>query len=185
MKTFISIFVLILFFFGTINAQNSSAAGAGLIVALPMGSFGDAAGTGFGGVGSFEIGFTPNLVGVGQLGYISWGSEEVAGFSSSYSAVPLLLGVKYFFTPGSGFYGTTSLGLHFFSFSADVPGISIGGQTIGGGSASATSTDFTFLIGAGYEFPLNQQFSLDFSGAYNLISDANYVTVRAGGKMRL
>lgn len=177
--------LLIIFSYGNFaNAQNKMSIGAGVVVALPVGGFGDVAGTGFGGTAAFEIGFLPNLTGIGQIGYISWGGKEHAGYSYGYSAVPLTFGAKYFFLPGSGLYGTASLGFHFFSANAEVPSVSFGGQTFGG-SVSGTTTDFTFVFGAGYEVPINSNFTLDFTGGFNLISSSNYLTVRAGGKMAL
>lgn len=185
MKTILSVLVIV-FSIATISiAQGKMAVGAHAIVALPMGSFGDVAGTGVGGAVTLEMGFGKNLVGYGQIGYISWSGEEIAGFSYDYSAVPVNAGAKYYFTPGSGFYGTASLGFHFFSVNTDVPTISFGGQVFGGGSASASTSDFTFSVGAGYELPLSPKFALDFGGAYNVISDANYVSLRAGGKVNL
>jgi hypothetical protein len=181
--------VLILFVFfcslTVLNAQSKMNVGLRAVVALPIGSFGDVVGTGFGAQGTYEIGFGKNLVGVGKIGYISWGGKDVGDYSYSYSAVPVVLGVKYFFTPGSGLYATSSVGFHFFSVSTDVPTIAFGGVTIEGGSASASSTDFTFILGAGYQVPLNQKFALDIGGDFNLISDSNYLTIHVGGNMGL
>lgn len=184
MKTFISVLLIVLCSFGFTKAQGKMSIGAGLVVALPMGGFGDVAGTGFGGSAVFELGLMPNLTGIGQIGYISWGGKEFAGYSYGYSAVPLIFGAKYFFVPGSGFYGTASLGFHFFSANAEAPSYNFGGQTFGG-TVSGTTTDFTFVIGAGYEVPVSTNFILDFAGGFNLISGSNYITVRGGGKMSL
>ncbi|MCB0753017.1 MAG: hypothetical protein KDC52_16210, partial [Ignavibacteriae bacterium] len=79
-----------------INAQSDMAVGAGLVVSLPMGNFGDAANLGIGGTAAFELKFAPQITGVGHIGYISYGTESEA---VSYSTVPLLVGVKYFFQP--------------------------------------------------------------------------------------
>ena len=46
--------------------------GGALNLALPVGSFGDIAGTGIGVTGQFEMKFMPNLVGTGTIGYIKW-----------------------------------------------------------------------------------------------------------------
>jgi hypothetical protein len=185
MKTFASILLFFFCSFAIINAQSKMNAGVRAVVALPIGTFGDVAGTGFGVQGTYEIGFGNNLVGVAKTGYISWGGKDFGEYSYGYSAIPLIFGVKYFLTPRKGFYGTTSAGFHFFSVSSDIPTVTIGGTTIGGGSASASSTDFTFSLGAGYEVPLNKKYSLDIGADYNLISDSNYFTVHLGGKMGL
>jgi hypothetical protein len=185
MKTFALILLILFCSCIAVNAQSKMSAGIRAIVALPMGSFGDVTGTGFGAQGTYEVGFGNNIAAIGQVGYIKWGGKDVGDYSYNYSAVPVLLGVKYYLTPGSDFYVNSSVGFHFFSVSSDIPTFTIGGTTIGGGSASANSTDFTFIAGAGYEIPLNKKISLDFGGAYNLISDANYITIHAGGKIGL
>ena len=178
MKTFFSILFALFISVGTINAQSKMAVGAGLVVSLPMGDFGESANTGFGATAVFELGFMPQLVGVANIGYISYGTDvdEV-----SFSSVPLIFGVKYFFVPGIGFYGIGQLGLNFFSTSVDIPEIS----GFGGGSASATSTEFTFVIGAGYQLPVGSNVYLDFNGTFNLVSDFNNLQFWAGAKFGL
>ncbi len=180
MKTFISILIVILFSFGSLNAQSKMALGAGLVVSLPMGSFGDAANLGIGGTAAFELELMPQLTGVGQIGYISYGTKSDY---VSFSTVPVLLGVKYFFMPTGGFYGIGQLGLNFFSTSTETPSINVAGFSFGGGSYSASSSEFTFALGAGYELPVSPKFSLDFSGTFQLISNFTNIQFRAGGKM--
>ena len=176
MKKLITVFFAVVIFTGFINAQNNMAVGAGLIVSFPMGDFGDAANTGFGGTAAFEMGFMPQLVGVGQIGYIVYGTESDA---VDFSSVPLLFGVKYFFVPGVDFYGIGQVGLNFFSATVEIPSF------FGGGTVSETSTEFTFAIGAGYEVPVSPTFSLDFTSGLHIISDFMNFQVRAGGKVDL
>ena len=180
MKTFISILIVLLFFSGSLNAQSKMAVGAGLVVSLPMGSFGDAANLGVGGTAAFELKFMPQLVGVGQIGYISYSTKSDY---VSFSTVPVLLGVKYFFMPTGGVYGIGQIGLNFFSTSTETPSINVAGFSFGGGSFSASSSEFTFAIGAGYELPVSPNISLDFSGTFQLISNYTNIQFRAGGKM--
>src|SRR5690606_32060510 len=112
--------------------------GAGVLVSLPMSDFGDAANTGFGGTAAFEMSFMPQLVGVGNIGYITWGTDVD---DVSFSGVPVQVGVKYYFMPAVGFYGLGQIGLTFMS--VETPTITIPGfGTIGGGSES--SAEFTF-----------------------------------------
>ena len=92
MKTFVSVLLFFLCSFTVINAQNKMAVGAGLIVSLPMGDFGDAANTGFGGTAAFELEFMPQLIGVGQMGYIVYGSESDA---VDFSTVRLFYCCRY------------------------------------------------------------------------------------------
>ncbi len=93
MKTILSLLIVVLFSFTSLNAQNKMSLGGGLVVSLPMGDFGESANTGFGATAIFELGFMPQLVGVANIGYISYGTDvdEV-----SFSSVPLLFGVKYY-----------------------------------------------------------------------------------------
>jgi hypothetical protein len=181
MKSLLVTLLIAVSLVGFTSAQPKMSIGAGAVVALPMGTFGDIAGTGFGATGAFEISFMPQLVGIGQIGYISWGGKDFGEFSYGYSAVPLLFGVKYYFTPTVPFYGTASLGFHFLNANAEFKGI--GG--FGAFSASGSSTEFTFVLGAGYEVPVSPKVSLDFTGTFNIISDANYVGIRAGAKYTL
>lgn len=178
MKTIISILVVFLFSIGSLNAQSKMSVGAGLVVSLPMGDFGDAANTGFGGTAAFELGFTPQLVGVGHIGYIVYGTESDL---VDFSTVPLLVGVKYYFVPAVAFYGIGQIGLNFFSTTVEVPQV----FGFGGGSVSGSSSEFTFVLGAGYELPVSPTFTLDFSGTFNLISNFNNLQLRAGGKIGL
>jgi hypothetical protein len=168
MKKVLFTLLVIVSFMGVSQAQNMSV-GAGVVVSLPMGDFGESANTGFGGMGAFELGFTPQLVGIGNIGYITWGTEA-EGFS--YSVVPVLFGVKYFFMPAGGLYGTGKIGLSFFS--VETPTINVGGFTFGGGSAS--SSEFTFVVGAGYVVPVSPNIDLDFGAAFNVVSDLNHIT---------
>lgn len=178
MKKLALTFLFIFCTFAVLSAQNKMAVGAGLVVSLPMGDFGDAANTGFGGTATFELGFTPQIVGVGHIGYIVYGTESD---EVDFSTVPLLVGVKYFFVPKMGLYGIGQIGLNFFSVTVEIPEV----FGFGGGSISETSTEFTFVLGAGYEVPVSPNFSLDFSGTFNMISDFNSIQLRAGGKVGL
>ncbi len=178
MKTFLSLLIVILFSFTSLNAQNKMSLGAGLVASFPMGDFGESANTGFGGTAIFELGFMPQLVGVANIGYIVYGTESDA---LDFSTVPLLVGVKYFFVPAVGFYGLGQIGLNFFSVTVEIPQL----FGFGGGSVSETSTKFTFVIGAGYELPVGSNVSLDFNGTFNLISDFNNLQLWAGAKVGL
>jgi opacity protein-like surface antigen len=181
------IFVTILLLAGvafTSNAQTKNmAVGADFVVSIPIGGLSDGANVGFGGLGSFEYAFMPQLVGIGQVGYISYGTKSA---NLSFHTIPIVVGAKYFFTPGVGFYGISQLGLAIFSSSVEIPTVSYFGYTVGGGSASSSSAEFSFAVGAGYEMPVSPQVDLDFSALFNLITgDANNIQIRAGAKYAL
>lgn len=168
----------------TSTAQTKKmAVGADLVLSVPMGNFSDYANLGFGGLGTFELAFMPQLVGTGQIGYISWGTDSD---NLSVHAVPILVGAKYFFVPNVGFYGTGQLGLTVLSTTVDIPTISVPIFGISyGGSETTTDSKFSFSLGAGYELPVSPNIDLDFKALINLISDANNFQIRAGAKYTL
>ncbi|MBN1302152.1 MAG: outer membrane beta-barrel protein [Melioribacteraceae bacterium] len=169
--------LMFLFFVSiTTNAQKISLS-AGPIVALPMGDFGDIAGTGFGGSVRGEYPLNEKLVAIAELGYITWGEKEDLGFKYSYSNIPVLVGAKYFFT--KNVYGIAQTGLNLFSweFEADL-------GWLGKVSESESSSEFGIGAGAGYEFKVGN-LVLDVNAIYQLISDLNYLGIRAGVKFKL
>ena len=179
MKYLLKVILIALSLFSISNAQSNMAVGAGLVVSLPMGDFGNAANLGIGGPAAFELKFQPQLVGVGHIGYISYSTESDA---FSFSSVPLLVGAKYFFQPASGLYGIGQLGLNIISTTVETPSYSIFGTSYGGGSVSASSSEFTLALGAGYEMPISSNLIFDVSGAINVISNFNNIQIRAGVK---
>lgn len=151
----------------------------GPLISLPMGNFGDAANLGFGGTAIFEMEFMPQLHGTAQAGYITWPTDvdEV-----SFSGIPILVGAKYYFMRGGGVYGHGQLGVTLFT--TKTPEITIPGfGTVGGGSE--TSTEFSFVVGAGYELQASESVAIDLGVAFNIVSDANHLTIRAGAKFGL
>lgn len=189
MKKVLVTIVALFLFVGISQAQNKMYLNIGGNVALPMGNFGDVAGTGFGGTAQFEMQFTPQLLGTATAGYIAWGGKDVTTFggkySYTYSAIPILVGAKYYFMPSGGFYGHGQIGLYMFSWDFESPAVVVGGVTVAGGKLSETSSEFTFSFGAGYELPLSPKLMLDLSGAYIVISDLGHIGLRAGVKFGL
>jgi hypothetical protein len=189
MKKVLITIVALFLFVGISQAQNKMWLNIGGNVYLPMGDFADVAGTGFGGTAQFEMQFMPQLLGTGSIGYLTWGGKDIqllgGNYSYSSSAIPVLVGAKYYFMPSGGFYGQAQLGLFFFSTTVDVPSYNIGGVTYGGGETSDSDSEFAFSFGAGYELPLSPKLTLDLSGAFLVISDANNIGIRAGIKFAL
>jgi opacity protein-like surface antigen len=113
---------------------------------------------------------------------MKWGGKDLPGGSSySYSTVPILVGAKYYLVPMVPFYAMANLGLTIISWSYDSPSITVPYYgTVGGGSTSFSSSEFTFAIGGGYEIPLTPSITLDVSAAFNIISNSNYLGVKAG-----
>ncbi len=185
MKKILVTIVALFLFVGISQAQNKMYLNVGANVALPMGSFGDVAGTGIGGTAQFEMQFMPQLYGTATAGYIAWGGKDFGVFKYSYSAIPILVGAKYYFMPSGGFYGHGQIGLYMFSWDYESPTYTVGGVTVGGGKQSLTSSEFTFAFGAGYELPLSPKLMLDLSGSFLLISNSNNIGIRAGIKFGL
>ncbi len=185
MKKMLLVLITVLCVVGFTSAQKKMYAGVGLNIALPMGTFGDVAGTGFGGTGTFEMEFTPQLLGTGTVGYIAWGGKDFnTGFgnwSYTYSAIPILVGAKYYFMPNSGFYGHGQLGFYMLSVDIEYPA----GTNTFGIDASGSSTEFAICFGAGYELPLSKTVMGDIGASYNIISDAGHIGIRAGVKFGL
>ena len=184
-KVMLSILVLAL---ATIMVSNSNAASklslsVGPDVLIPMGTFGDAVSTGFGGSvrGQYDIN-TMASVGL-TVGYYTWSGKDVAGVSGpNFKGLPIRVFGKYYFMPDGAarVYGIAELGL-FFS-SVDVPSQTIGGFTVGGGSAS--SSDFNYAPGVGVELPLGSgSTKLDVSIRYDGIATSGSSSGSLGARV--
>ncbi|WKZ69301.1 MAG: outer membrane beta-barrel protein [Melioribacteraceae bacterium] len=189
-KVLFTVLVLLLsasFIYGQ-TEKGKIAIGIGGEVALPSGDAADASeiGTGFGGTARFEYGFSNNLVGFVDAGYLMWPGDEVtySFFGSTttmkwdWSAIVVMGGVKYFFA--KGLYGMAQAGIHAFTFDVETTGAGAGF-----GDASSSESKFGFAFGAGYELPLGSM-ALDLSAKYTFAaSDFNYIGIRAGLKFPL
>jgi hypothetical protein len=174
MKLFsVSLFaVLLVAFASTGSAESKMSLSVGGDVLLPMGDFGDAVSTGFGGSVRFQYDINP-MASVGLTsGYYIWSGKEVEGFSApDIKGIPIRAFGKYYFMPKDEkkprVYGILELGV--FLASADVPAYEILGTTYGGGTE--TSTDFNWAPGLGVEIPLGGgKTAVDISARYDAIS---------------
>lgn len=174
MKKMLSFAVILLLSFAMTNtfAQGKNYLGIGANLAFPMGSFGDAAGTGFGGSVSFEMNFTPNITGIATAGYLKFGGQDFGYFSYDYDAIPIMAGIKYYFTPATPFYAIGQIGFQIFNANASYTGPY-------GFDVSGSSTNFGLALGAGYEIPVGPNGAIDVTGTFNIVSDLNYVGIRA------
>lgn len=135
----------------------------GLEVALPMGDFGDAFGTGIGATVRYEGGINDNLNWMGTIGYIAFAEKDDSGVTAS--AIPLQAGLKYYFTESfGGFYAGAELGLHFMKakFDSDLYDID-----------SESETEFGFAPQIGYQVG-----NVDIGARYQIVSDADYFGIR-------
>lgn len=163
MKKLFSVLFVVLFAFTFVNAQSKMALGVGANLALPMGTFNDIAGMGFGGGAQFEYMLSPNISGTVSATYLMFGEKDLAGIAKySYSIIPIQAGAKYYF---GNFYGLAEIGINLVSLSVDIPARTFMGVTIPGSSASSSASEFGFGFGAGYVLPMGKN-SLDISAKY-------------------
>ncbi len=114
--------------------------GANFELNLPVGDFGNVAGTGYGGNLRFQYGADSRSAFTATAGYLVWGKKDYAGgISGQAKAFNIFLGGKYYFAPG--FYGSLEGGLYFTTF--DYSGIVVG--------ASGNATRFMLPIGLGFQ----------------------------------
>ncbi|MBL7849653.1 MAG: hypothetical protein JNN04_02040 [Cyclobacteriaceae bacterium] len=159
-----SLLVLAFSFFAVTGAFAQFSVGAEL--ALPMGTpFSDGFNMGFGASANYQKPINDNLSWTAYAGFQSYGGKNLpSGVSATFTMIPIMGGVKYYFTEsGNGFYGEFDLGIFFASSS--VSG--------GGFSGSASDSKFGFTPALGYR--LN---AFDLGVRYNLISDANNLAFR-------
>lgn len=180
--------VLIVIMMNKINAQQvyqyqeptsnmGVAIQAGL--ALPVGSFSDEAGLGVGGEGTFEYRFNPQFGLDVSVGFYSWGSKNdlLPGNDYKIADIPIMAGVKYLLL-ASDFhpYVGAALGMHFLNTRVTVANVS---------ETSTTDTKFGFAPMAGIRLHMPPNLDLDLNVKYNIISDANYISIIAGAQVAL
>ena len=95
----------------------------GAEVGLPMGNFGDAASTGFGGSVRYEMPMGDNLGLTGTVGFLTFSAKTGGLISASYTMIPIMFGAKYYFTEQqNGFYGAFALGITMTTAKVTIPG---------------------------------------------------------------
>jgi opacity protein-like surface antigen len=139
-------------------------------LSLPMGSFGDFAGTGFGGGIGGALPYNESLTLRGEVGYIHYGGKDfsVGAWSESwnFSMIPIMLLGEYQFEADSPLYGLGGIGFVMARSSVEWEEL---GQKV---SVSGSNTDIGLAIGGGYH--LNEQMTIE--GRYNIINN-DFLTV--------
>lgn len=195
MQKFLAVFValvLVVLMSTSMNAQGKMVLSVGGDVLIPMGTFGDAQSTGFGGSVRGQYNFTPMFSAGLTVGYYTWSGKDqtIAGATvkgGTFKGVPVRAFGRYYFMPESEkvrFYGIAEIGLFFGS--VDLPAITIntplGPITSGGGSAS--STDFNYAPGLGVEFGLGSgNTKLDVSARYDGIATSGSSSGSLGARV--
>jgi hypothetical protein len=169
---------------GNALAEGKMSAGIGADLALPLDSgFKDAYSIGFGATARGQYEFTPQISGMVTIGYLTFSGKDIGGVKlDASSMVPIVVGAKYYFGEGNmRFYGAADIGFTIMSVSASIPSYTIGGVTYGGGSASASSTEFTFQPQVGFESALGSgSTKLDVGVRAMIVSNAFSLGARVG-----
>lgn len=146
--------------------------GQGLLT-LPMGDFGDFAGTGFGAVFGVAVPHDEKLSFRGELGYIMYAGKDFGVYDYSFSMIPIMALAEYKFSPDSQAYGVGGLGFTMVRSSWE------GSTTFLGQTVTVdeddSSAELTIALGGGYH--VNEK--VDVEGRYNIISDTSYLSVHA------
>jgi len=137
-------------------------------LALPTGSFGDFAGTGFGGGIGGALPFNEALTLRGEAGYVHFGGQEFLGSKWNYSLIPIMALGEYRFTAGSAAYGLGGLGLILERFSYDWVNPWSGAKE----NLSDSNSDINLAVGGGYH--LNEQMTVE---ARYTTGDLDYMSV--------
>lgn len=173
--------------------QNSKAQfNVGLDVALPLGSFGEGSGIGFGGSAGYDHAIGDKMKIGGQVGLLRFGGKETDAektaseyyddykHSSSTMLIPILGNFKYYFADNTnGFYGLASLGMTMYKYKSET---SYSYETLTGYDYTTNSytyetkeysskgdfskTYLTYAVGAGYL--INEK--IDISARYMIVS---------------
>lgn len=183
---------------GLLNADSSAAGkitlSVGGDVLLPMGTFGDAQSTGFGGSVRGQYNVTP-MAAVGiTVGFFTWSGKDqtvpIIGTikGANFRGLPVRAFGKYYFMPegqSTRFYGIAELGMFFGSTGdTEIPNPLAGfpGQpakiTVSGGS----STDFNYAPGVGVEFGAGNT-KIDVSVRYDGIATSGSSSGSIGGRV--
>jgi hypothetical protein len=156
---------------GTTMAQNGRFS-VGAELGLPMGTFGDGNGIGFGGTLRYEFPLGDKMGLTATAGYLTFsgktfstgipGVEDQKG--PSLGIIPVQAGFKYYFKEAQdGFYAMAELGVHIGMASAPDYTDPITGVTVDGGSS--TSTNLSYAPSLGYHLA-----NLDFGLRFQLFS---------------
>jgi hypothetical protein len=176
MKKFYLFFAFVLILSSSLFAQRQGISIGGNVY-FPVGDWAEFASIGYGASTTYEHQLGRNIAGVISVAYISFSGDEEG---TSWSMIPALAGVKFYFSPKMDWYITGLLGANFVE--AEVSGTTPLGETY---SESASSTEFAFSANLGYELMLSEKGALDISGGFQYISDLSYFGLRLAYKFIL
>lgn len=177
--------------------QNSNAQfNVGLDVAMPIGTFGEGNGIGFGGSAGYDHAIGDNMKIGGQVGLLRFGGKTPEGFdededySSSLMLIPITGNFKYYFADNTnGFYSVVAIGMSMYKYKSEytyttteydfttTPWTTTEVKNTVNGDLSKTY--LTYAVGAGYL--INEK--LDFGLKYAIVAGEGgsiaYINLRA------
>ena len=171
MKKFYLFFAFVLILSSSLFAQRQGISIGGNVY-LPVGDWAEFASIGYGASTTYEHQLGRNIAGVISVAYISFSGDEEG---TSWSMIPALAGVKFYFSPKMDWYITGLLGANFVTAET----------TVLEQEYSASSTEFAFSANLGYELMLSEKGALDISGGFQYISDLSYFGLRLAYKFIL
>ena len=171
MKKFYLFFAFVLILSSSLFAQRQGISIGGNVY-FPVGDWAEFASIGYGASTTYEHQLGRNIAGVISVAYISFSGDEEG---TSWSMIPALAGVKFYFSPKMDWYITGLLGANFVTAET----------TVLEQEYSASSTEFAFSANLGYELMLSEKGALDISGGFQYISDLSYFGLRLAYKFIL
>ena len=171
MKKFYLFFVFTLILSSSLFAQRQGISLGGNVY-LPVGDWAEYAAVGYGASTTYEHQLGRNMAGVISVAYISFSGDEEG---TSWTMIPALAGVKFYFSPKMDWYITGLLGANFVTAET----------TVLEQEYSASSTEFAFSANLGYELKKKKKGALDISGGFQYISDLSYFGLRLAYKFIL
>jgi len=168
------------------SAQGKFVISVGPDVLLPMGTFGDHSGIGFGGSVRGQYNFTPMASAGLTVGYFTWSAKDVTTSAvtvtgAKLSGIPIRVFGKYYFMPEGALrvYGIAELG--FFIASVTVPSQTFFGFTTP--EVTGSETDFNYAPGVGIELPagkMHVDISIRYDGIATTGSSSGSIAGRVG-----
>lgn len=164
----------------TISYAHDARVSLGLEVGIPMGTFGDNQGIGFGGSLRYEAPLGDNAAITATAGYLTFGGKDFteSGITikgESTYMIPIQAGLKYYFMEQQqGFYGHVMLGVHMYKSSETTYDLTTGVTT----TKDKLKAAFSYAPEIGYHLD-----NLDFGLRYQLFAISSPVVNLATGEV--
>ena len=167
MRTKLIILAYAVIFVSASFSQSKINVGASFNLGISLGDFSDIAKTAIGGSINSEYVFSDQVSATFAVYFYSYSSKiptiaiDGSTFDFSIEAIPVILGLKYFFN--KSFFGTVETGAHFMRVKADV--------YLGDNLSTDFETKFGAGFGLGYRIQLAQASLFEITGVYQYVQD--------------